>query len=144
MNSGSKRSTAKAIVLAAALLTITLVSNGCRTFFGDARLSSQVTVESIQQIELGMTQKQAIDLLGAPLDTRRDVDRNRFTLQFSKPVPGARWYPMLWVHLEDGRVIEVYAKRYILWGVDDEGVYGLTQDRRWGAAEFSQTFPASH
>jgi len=31
---------------------------------------------------------------------------------------------MLWIHLKDGKVSEVYAKRYVLWGVDDERVYG--------------------
>jgi len=47
---------------------------------------------------------------------------------------------MLWVHLRDGVVISVYAKRYIDWGADDVGVYGIENDRQWETSLFEQTF----
>jgi len=49
---------------------------------------------------------------------------------------------MLWVHLENGRVDEVVAKRYVWWGVDDEGVYWLSDKhkQRWEARNFESTF----
>ena len=54
----------------------------------------------------------------------------------------ARWYPMLWVHLADDAVIHVYGKRYVGWGIDDMGVYGLSRNQeQWETPAFEKTFP---
>ena len=49
---------------------------------------------------------------------------------------------MLWLYLQDGVLSEVYAKRYILWGHDDEGVYGFSERLpTWESDDFEDTFP---
>jgi len=49
---------------------------------------------------------------------------------------------MLWVHIRNGKVDEVYAKRYGLWVIDDDiGIYGLSDGANWERPEFSQLFP---
>jgi len=63
------------------------------------------------------------------------------TLTYSKPAYFAKWYPMLWIHLRNDKVFDVYAKRYTDWGLDDVGVYGTGNDRQWETDLFEQTFP---
>ena len=63
----------------------------------------------------------------------------RQTLVYFRPPPAALlWrYPKLWVHLRDGRVEEVYAKR------NDEAVYILNAHRSFEGKLFRETFPSS-
>jgi hypothetical protein len=46
---------------------------------------------------------------------------------------------MLWVHFDNGRVSQVYAKRYAL-GRDDEVVYALSERRGSESPAFEKTF----
>jgi hypothetical protein len=79
-----------------------------------------------------MTREQVQAILGPPMSARPTGYREGgITLTYSRPVAFAQWYPMLWVHLHDGQVISVYAKRYVAWGMDDLGVYELDEERRW-------------
>ncbi len=104
-------------------------------------LAPGVTRDGIRAVRLGMTREEVEAILGPPMSSERTPYRERgVTLTYSRPVPFARWYPMLWVHLREGRVISVYAKRYILWGIDDIGVYGLGAEGRWEGTEFQATF----
>jgi hypothetical protein len=108
-------------------------------------LSSGVTTQTIRAVALGMTEAQVITLLGEPLarETRED---GRHTLQFSRPVTGVSWYPMLWVYFRNGQVTGIYAKRYILWLGDDNIVYLISANPRIPAyipSEFEKTFPSS-
>jgi hypothetical protein len=59
-----------------------------------------------------MSESEVTAILGAPLSTKLDQTRGVKTLEYARPVRGARWYPMLWVHLREDRVVEVYAKKY--------------------------------
>jgi hypothetical protein len=132
------------LAVIAAAGTLLLVSSCGWT--GASRLSPGVTQEAIRSVQLGMSQQEVVRRLGTPKRAYRPqwaAHDNVQTFEFSEPVDGARWYPMLWVHLQDNRVIQVYAKRYVLWGVDDEGVYGLSQSGRGETAAFMITFPES-
>jgi hypothetical protein len=49
---------------------------------------------------------------------------------------------MLWIHLKEGKVREVDAKRYRLWILDDNiGIYRLTADQRSESPVFRDLFP---
>ena len=49
---------------------------------------------------------------------------------------------MLWVHLTNNVVREVYAKQYYGWGLDDMGVYGISKDNSFELTNaFYETFP---
>jgi hypothetical protein len=99
-----------------------------------------VTRDAIRSIRVGMTEAEVARILGVPLETGCDQARDTKTLQYTRRVRGVRRYPMLWVHLKGGRVTEVYAKRYIWWGTDDEGVYGLSDQGQWEGQAFETTF----
>lgn len=99
-------------------------------------------MEAIRAIQNGMTEEQVLAIIGPPLDRGPSShDPEVTTLVYSKSAYFARWYPMLWIHLRDGRVIDVYGKRYIDWGVDDMGVYG-TGNGPWETEWFERTFPS--
>ena len=108
---------------------------------GVSRLANGVTVEGIRAVRNGMAEEEVLAILGPPLGRRPSRHHpDLITLTYSKPAYFAKWYPMLWVHLRDGKVLEVYAKRYIDWGTDDVAVYG-TGNGQWETDLFEQTFP---
>jgi hypothetical protein len=124
------------------LLAAALLSSGCGKAwepFGRAELSERVSVGTIRELRLGMSREEVVALLGEPLSEGPNHS-GFYTLTFSKPVDVAGWYPMLWVHLRDGRVEQVFAKRYVEWGIDDRGVYSLNDGGRWESNEFERTF----
>lgn len=127
--------TAVAISLCAASV---LLSISCGDPGGGVARS--VTTAGIRSVQLGMTQADVTIILGRPLAVKVDQARGVTTLEYSRPVRTSRSYPMLWIHLKDGRVREVYAKRYINWGLDDEGAYGLSDGGRWEGASFAKMF----
>jgi hypothetical protein len=112
---------------------------------GGSDLAGNVNVLNIRKIRLGMTQAQVIELLGEPFSVeKKSIEYwppNSFVMHYSRPGQRARWYPMLWIHLKDDKVEEVYAKRYIFWGVDDEGVYLLDGRHDSEGVRFTSTFP---
>jgi hypothetical protein len=110
---------------------------------GRAGLAPGVTRDGIRAVRAGMTREEIEAILGPPVSAAPTgyYHEGGVTLTYARPVPFARWYPMLWVHLHEGRVISVYAKRYIAWGMDDLGVYVRDGAQRWERAEFEATFP---
>lgn len=107
---------------------------------GGETLAPGVTRAAIRSIRVGMTEGEVVRILGEPLSSDFDADRRVRTLNYTRAVPGARWHPMLWVHLTEGRVSEVYAKKYVWWGKDDEGVYMLNDAGQSETREFEHTF----
>ena len=89
-----------------------------------------------------MTEEDVLAILGPPFfGATASYDPEITTLTYSKPAYFAKWYPMLWVHLRDGRVRGIYAKRYSFWGEDDLGVYGSGIGGHWETDMFERTFP---
>ena len=91
-----------------------------------------------------MTQRDVQDIIGPPVSVERHAwnHEETTTLTYSRHTMAARYHPMLWVHLREGKVREVYAKRYGLWILDDDiGIYGLSADRRWESPIFEEMFP---
>jgi hypothetical protein len=99
------------------------------TACGGAELASRrVTVRNIAHVSLGMSQDEVVATLGPPFSVEPEPYQasDAQVMNYSRPAKNARWYPMLWVHLRGGAVAEVYAKRYVWWGTDDEGIYLLS------------------
>jgi hypothetical protein len=123
------------------LISLTVVLGSC----GRSRLAGKVSTTTIRQIKYGMSKDEVIKILGHPFSIEpcsfEYYGANAFTMNYSQPIEYARWYPMLWIHLKNNKVVEVYAKRYIMFGADDKGVYGLDDKRNWESAEFETTFP---
>ena len=78
-----------------------------------------------------MTEEMVKSILGKPFEAKSRNNKNEITYYYSKPVMFSKNYPMLWVHFDDDlKVCDVYAKRYIYFGADDEGIYGLAP-KQW-------------
>ena len=109
-----------------------------------SNLPPQVTVQNIRRIELGMTRQQVEEILGHPISVESKppafYGRGAEVLIYFRRLSLPFSYPMLWVHLRDGKVEEVYAKRHNL--VDSDGVYGLSARMRWESPQLSTTFPS--
>lgn len=130
------------IVISLFILCIFIIAIGWRVTHGGSRLAEGVTVEAIRAVKNGMTEEEVVVILGYPVERAPSVNYpDAIMLTYSKPAYFANWYPMLWVHLRNGKVFEVYAKRYINWGTDDVGIYGTGNDRQWETDLFEQTFP---
>lgn len=132
-----------------------VAATGCER----SELGPGVTKAGIRRIHAGMSEAEVIQLIGEPFDRThgggricrvdgggcRDVDPGRETLVYFRPyspsggtrLPG----PMLWVHLEKDRVVEVYAKRHNLF--DSDGVYVSPASWLDGgeSPDFETTFP---
>jgi hypothetical protein len=110
----------------------------------------------IRSIEPGMTEFEVSRILGKP----RAIERNGKE-RICRVVDGVCSYtgpdghdlltytthafanrPAVFVHLQEGRVTEVYAKRSVdwSWGLDDEGAYLSTVDGVWESPRFASTF----
>lgn len=119
------------------VLALAIVLSGC---VSAARLASdRVDASRIRQIRIDMAESEVRAILGQPLSVERVPSMpDSATMNYTKRALYAWSYPMLWVHLEDGRVVSVYAKLYK--GFDDRGVYVLTADRLWESADFDAIF----
>lgn len=105
------------------------------------RLADGVSIEAIRAMQVGMTEEEVLSIIGEPFDIApSSLNPFIMTFTYSKRIPIARWYPMLWVHFQDGKVIEVYAKRYYFWG-DDIGILWLGIDGSWETPLFEPSFP---
>ncbi len=110
--------------------------------------SQSVTLNSIRQIEPGMTEVRVIEILGEPFDKKyTDCVRkyqglsdscDRYVLHFTRKVEWFR-YPMLWVQFEADVVASVYAKLYE--GPDDMGIYLRDESIDWEHERFAEVFP---
>jgi hypothetical protein len=105
----------------------------------DHAVAPGVTARAIRTLRIGMTEAEVVETLGAPLSVKADQNGSLKTLEFTRAVR-ARSFPMLWVHLTNGRVTEVYAKKYVWWGFDDEGLYGLSSSGHWESPGFEKSF----
>jgi hypothetical protein len=112
-----------------------------------SNIGSDITVENIRRINIGMPRSEVERVLGVPLRIEPEDSRFNNTVDvlevmvYFRRLPPPLKYPMLWVHLRDGKVSEVYAKRHDIF--DSWGVYGLTASRKWEAPEFTAIFPIS-
>jgi len=126
----------------AGLAAFSVVFAAC---FSQSAIGSQVTVENIRRVKIGMSRTEVEHLLGPPLAVESN-DANFHgvgsdTMVYSRRLPVPMGYPMLWVTLRNGRVEDVYAKRHHIF--DSFGVYGIRGSRRWETADFVKTFPSS-
>lgn len=104
-------------------------------------VGTTVTRSRIESIQVGMTQHQVEQLLGHPRSTEQASD-GTVVLSYAKRPPGVRWYPMLWVHIKDGKTTEVYAKRCgFVWWDEEVGVYRMSRSGTWKSPEFDSLFP---
>ena len=122
---------------AIALVALVTVLSGCGSA---ARMASDhVDASRIRQIRMNMSADDVTAILGQPFSIEPVPYRpGGVVMNYSRRVPYSWSYPMLWVHLTDGRVVEVYAKLYE--GFDDRGVYTLNVDRQWESSDFSAIF----
>jgi outer membrane protein assembly factor BamE (lipoprotein component of BamABCDE complex) len=108
------------VVLAVSTFLFTVACASGRNF------APSINAEKIRAVKLGMTRGEVEKLLGPPV-LEKDVFSLR-SLQFTDDRTLAYSYPMLWVNLEKDVVVEVYAKKYVKFGFDDEGVYRFAAD----------------
>jgi hypothetical protein len=98
---------------------------------GGADLSRGATADRVLMVRPGMTYQQVIEIFGGPVfieselpphieDSVNVVHRlvrtidptgDHVVMTYPKPVRWAWTYPMLWITLKSGRVIDIYAKR---------------------------------
>lgn len=115
----------KKIIILVALLVLALFLSK-RIFGTNSNLAEGVSSKKITEIEIGMTKNDVFKIIGKPLEIQ-----NKTTFVYSKPVKYSRNYPMLWVHFDENqKVREVLAKRYIYFGCDDEGIYGVSKSNK--------------
>ena len=91
-----------------------------------------------------MSRQEVEERLGPPLDIELDGfgrGDNIESLVYFRRRPMPIQYPMLWIHLRDGKVVEVYAKRH--YTADSYGVYGLSVNHQWETRDFLTTFPSA-
>jgi len=107
-------------------------------------LAPLVTRDGIRAIKVGMTREEVEAILGTPITFSKeyaDSDSDRWHLMtYSRTAFGGMWYPMLWVHLEDGRVSSVYAKAYAS-DMSERGLYCHSESENWETPEFQRMFP---
>jgi hypothetical protein len=122
-------------------------------------LAPGVTVDGILALRPGMTYSDVVATIGQPFSMEvelpvhkegpvmvsgrmvptKDPAVGHVTLTYSRSLNLLTTYPMLWIHLQSGRVRSIYAKRYFalgLLGGDDEGIYGYSAgDAPWGSVD---------
>jgi hypothetical protein len=99
-----------------------------------------VTRDRIRDIGVGMSRSDVERILGKPMDVEVE-ERDHLVLTYTRRPFGARYYPMLWIHLRNDKVSEIYAKRYGLWVIDDDiGIYGRGSEPAFERPEFEQLF----
>jgi len=123
------------------LATVALVASACLT---QSNLPRDVTTSNVRKVQLGMSRQEVEQQLGQPLSVEQDGygGKNTESLVYFRRLTPPIEYPMLWVHLRDGKVFEVYAKRH--YTLDSYGVYVLSADLHWESPQFTATFPDRH
>lgn len=100
-----------------------------------------VTPSALRQVQLGMTSTEVLTLLGPPVSTNERANGgSERILEYARPSRGYA-YPMIWVRLRNDSVVEVYAKRYFLWGKDDEAIFVRSESvpQAWESDDFVET-----
>ena len=119
------------------------------------RIGDRVTIDTIVAVQPGMSYAQVVGAMGVPFQMESELPPHvehgvrmqgemvptsdpggaHVLLTYSEPGGWLATYPMVWVHLRDGKVSEIYVKRYPAGGPflgDDEGIYGYSTDQpRW-------------
>lgn len=105
------------------------------------KMSSRVDPEAIRSIEMGMTERQMVNILGQPLRVRPWGDS---AVIYDYASPGWASGQSLWVYMEKGAVRTVQGKRRRLIA-GDEAVYEARPDRpTFESSEFSRVFARGH
>jgi hypothetical protein len=102
------------------------------------RIAAGVTAERIRTIRPGMTEADLLRILGTPLSIEPSGPNGRLVF-YSHDTPLLNHSPTLWVHVENGIVGDVEAKRTV-WFVDDEGLYVRREGLSWESPAFAKTF----
>ncbi len=91
-----------------------------------------------------MTRADVEAILGPPMSFStppKEYGDRWGTMTYSRDMFLVRSYTMLWIHLEDGRVREVYAKLYRTWSFDGElSLYVRRASEHWEMPEFDLMF----
>ena len=120
------------------LVVLAVTASGCLT---QSNLPAGVTASNVRKIQLGMSRTDVEGLLGPPLSVEpySPGETNSESLIYFRGLPPPIHYPMLWVHLRDGKVFSVYAKRHDI--LNSWGVYVLSSSLKWESPEFVTAFP---
>ena len=102
----------------------------CFKIFGTSSdVVKGVNSEKIKIIKVGMNSENVISILGKPFKSGKKISSEGFIYTYTNPVKYSLNHPMLWIHFDkELKVREVYAKRYILFGADDECIYLLNSN----------------
>ncbi|WP_126340432.1 hypothetical protein [Kaistella jeonii] len=113
-------------------LLIALLVIGFKIFGTNSDVVKGVNSEKIKIIKLGMKSEKVILILGKPFKSEKEILGEGFIYSYTNPVKYSIIYPMLWIHFDKKlKVREVYAKRYILFGADDECIYLLNSNNNY-------------
>ena len=117
----------------------------CAACVTQANLPQGLTVEKIRQVTAGMPRHEVEAILGTPLavETRdpKWFGEGRDTLVYSRRMTRLFRYSMLWVHLKNGHVESVFARRYN--PLDSGAFYLADAERHWEREDFPDAFPHS-
>src|SRR6266849_4965796 len=97
-----------------------------------------VTRTMVRAVEIGMSERQVLAILGAGREAGRAFLPNGRTLTYGGPDPLSVSYTVLWVHLSEAdQVRMVYAKLYETWNLDSEwGVFERHETSTWEGSPF--------
>lgn len=98
-------------------------------------LPPTVTASNVTRLKLGMSRAEVESILGAP--TRVDGSPYPGQLMLVYGRPAGPQYPVMWVHLGDAGVSEVYVKRFFFG--DGEGVFALSAELHSRSPAFART-----
>lgn len=99
--------------------------------------NNKINTNKIKLIKVGLSEATVISILGNPLQVENKYKSMGKTFTYTRVPKYAMTYPMLWVHFDKNEnVNQVFAKKYILWGADDECIY--IQDSTINNKNFNQ------
>jgi hypothetical protein len=135
--------------------TVVVMLTLCAYACSRGRVGDRVRIDEIVAVEPGMNYAQVVGRMGVPFQMESELPEHvergvrivgemvptsdpngaHVLLTYSESGGWLTGYPMVWVHLINGRVDEVYVKWYFagrpFFG-DDEGIYGYsTRHARW-------------
>ena len=121
-------------------LSVALLAAAC---FTRSNLPPSVSASNIRRINVGMSRIEVEAILGPPIEVQTGdpqwFGRGYTTLVYFRRLQHPLQYPMLWVHLRNGRVEEVYAKHHNFF--DSDEIYVANKERHSESPRFATTFP---
>jgi len=109
---------ALAMVMAVALLLALAAFVGRKA----PEFRSALTEGTVRAIDVGWSSQQLVETLGEPFENVTLADGTEIW-RYARQHSTAREYAAVDVHLRDGVVLDVVAKRMVLWGIESEYVY---------------------